>query len=137
MKKIVCKIYNFNISSFVCFIVYIIYECTDMNNLKIHIVFYQLRCVPRLELDTVWCKGFSYRHVASTRKNIVPNMQVRFRVKIAFLVLALFTFKMILSINYQHLVVIISCISKYNKGYFITLIQNYLDIAKFSIFRLY
>jgi len=44
-----CKKYNFNISSFVCFIVYILYEYTDIYHLKIHIVFYQLRYFSRLE----------------------------------------------------------------------------------------
>jgi len=43
---------------------------------------------------------------------------------------------MILGINCQHLVVIISCIVKYNNGYFIILIQHYLDNAKFSTSQL-
>jgi len=45
--------------------------------------------------------------------------------------------KTIMSINYQHLVVIIFCIANYNNGYFITLIQHYLDNTKFSISQLY
>jgi len=42
-----------------------------------------------------------------------------------------------MSINCQYLVVIIFCIAKYNNGYFITLIQHYLDKAKFNISQLY
>jgi hypothetical protein len=30
--QIVCKIYNFNISAFVGFIVWIVFRCTDMSN---------------------------------------------------------------------------------------------------------